>query len=181
MKKSLLILLLISFLLPVGVHSKSGPPKSRYGGKTKNGPAPYIPGNIKADPENTTTPAPEPVIEQTPLVKEIQTPNEEKPAAKAPAEKKEPKKGNVIIEFSEGSIQELIKYFSELLGKNFTYEDSIKGTVSLIGPGEVSKWEAKKIFESALEQMGYAVIWGWPINKIVPISQAKNGGNVPVY
>jgi len=95
-------------------------------------------------------------------------------------EPKVPAKGKIIIEFQEGNIKELIKEFSEILGKNFTYEDTIKGNITLIGPKEVTKWEARKIFEASLERMGYIVVWGWPINKIVPISKAKGHGNIPV-
>ena len=93
---------------------------------------------------------------------------------------KETEDGKILIEFQEGDIKQLIKLFAEVLHKNFTYDDALKGTVSLIGPKEVSKWEAKKIFEAALEAMGYTVIYGWPINKVVPLSQAKTEGNLPV-
>ena len=108
------------------------------------------------------------------------SPSKTTPSETKAQEEIKPKKGMVYIKFREGNIKEMVKEFSELLGKNFTYDDGIKGQVTLIGEQEVTKWQARKIFESALERMGYAVIWGWPINKIVPISQAKTSGNVPV-
>lgn len=91
-----------------------------------------------------------------------------------------PAPGKVLIRFEEGDVKEMIKEFSEILGRNFTYDETLKGRVSLIGPKEVSKWEAKKIFEASLEMIGYSVVWGWPINKIVPVADAKAEGNVPV-
>jgi hypothetical protein len=117
-----------------------------------------------------------------PQSEEEEEEEESKPLKKKKdSDSKIPAKGNVIIKFEEGNIKELINEFSELLGKNFTYDDSIRGNITIIGPSEVSKWEARKIFEAALERMGYAVVWGWPINKIIPVSRAKSSGNVPVF
>jgi len=114
----------------------------------------------------------------TPTKTPTQTPKpKDKKKDSAP---KKTKDGKLIIEFTEGDIKNLIKEFSELLQKNFTYDDTIRGKVTLIGPKEVTKWEAKKVFETSLQMMGYTVIWGWPINKIVPVSRAKTQGNVRV-
>lgn len=168
MRQITFILLAACLLLPAGLQSKSGPPVPNSAkAKRKISPSvtPAVPGNTKT----TVSPGSQHSAGQPQQETETQT-----------KEKKKPKKGHVIIEFTEGSIQELIKHFSELLSKNFTYDESIKGKVTLIGPTEVTKWQARKIFESSLERMGYVVIWGWPINKIVPISQAKSRGNVPV-
>ena len=138
-----------------------------------------------AIPEQQTSQVPAPPIVSTHPQREIVAPGTPlssiQPPGGVPAlTPKIPAKGKVIIDFQEGEIKTLIKIFSELLGKNFTYDETIKGSVSLIGEKEVTKAEAQRIFETSLEMMGYTVVYGWPVSKIVPISEVKNEGNLPV-
>jgi type II secretory pathway component GspD/PulD (secretin) len=150
-------------------------------GPDKSGPPRNTPRKLKPPQSAGSPKAPSVANEPVPVKGPSSDKKDAQTQKKENAQEKPLPEGMVRIDFKEGDIKELIKEFSEILGKNFAYEEAIKGKVTLIGPKEVSKWEARKLFEAALERMGYTVVWGWPINKIMPISKAKTEGNIPVY
>ncbi|GAG02988.1 unnamed protein product, partial [marine sediment metagenome] len=70
----------------------------------------------------------------------------------------------------------LIKFISELTGKNFLIDPGVKGTVTIISPEKVTIDEAYKVFLSVLEVNGYTAVPAGKIIKIIRSRDAKGKG-----
>ncbi|MGA1791465.1 MAG: type II secretion system secretin GspD [bacterium] len=79
---------------------------------------------------------------------------------------------NVTLDFNNVDIKLVIKFMSDLLGKNFLIDDNVKGNVTIISPQAVPVDEAYRVFESILEVKGFAAIPSGSIIKIVPTRDA---------
>ena len=80
----------------------------------------------------------------------------------------------VTIDFNDVDINLFIKYISELTGKNFVVDRSVKGKVTIISPTRISEQDAYKVFESVLEVHGFTTVPSGSIIKIVPAVQARS-------
>ena len=83
-------------------------------------------------------PAGEPVQEQksSPLPEEIQQ----------AVESEEELERYVTIDFENVDINLFIKYISELTGRNFIIDKSVRGNVTIVSPTKISVEEAYKVF-----------------------------------
>jgi len=79
----------------------------------------------------------------------------------------------ITMNFKDVDLQVFIKFISELMGKNFIIDPSVKGTVSIISPQKVTVDEVYKVFLSVLEVNGFTLIEAGQVSKIVPIAAAK--------
>ncbi len=79
----------------------------------------------------------------------------------------------ISMNFSNADITMVVKYISEMTGKNFIVDAKVQGKVTILSPRKVSKEEAYKVFESILEVYGYAAVPAGDVIKIVPIVQAR--------
>lgn len=80
---------------------------------------------------------------------------------------------SVTIDFNDVDINVFIKFISEITGKNFVIDKSVRGNVTIVSPGKISLKEAYKVFESVLDVHGYAAIPAGDIIKIIPSRDAK--------
>lgn len=80
----------------------------------------------------------------------------------------------VSIDFNNVDINVLIKFISEMTGKNFVVDQRVKGKVTIISPSKISVTEAYRVFESVLEVHGYTTIQAGKIIKIVPAPDARS-------
>ncbi len=88
-------------------------------------------------------------------------------------------KGGISMNFSGADIGVLIKYVSEMTGKNFVLNDKVQGKVTILSPKKVSRDEAYKVFESILAVYGFTAVPAGDVIKIVPTMEAKTlGGTV---
>ena len=89
----------------------------------------------------------------------IQKPKEIR-AEKLPAQpaKKETSKKYVTIDFDNVDIGVLVKFVSELTGKNFIIDDKVKGKVTIISPKKIPLEDVYKVFLSVLEVNGFTVV-----------------------
>jgi len=79
----------------------------------------------------------------------------------------------ITMDFQDVDLTVLIKFISELTGKNFILDEKIKGKkVTVISPTKISKDEAYKVFESILEIKGLATVPAGSVIKIVPTKDA---------
>ncbi len=101
-------------------------------------------------------------------------PKKEVPRATAKAAAKSTGKRFVTIDFNDVDINLFIKYISELSGKNFVVDRSVKGKVTIISPTRISEEDAYRVFESVLEVHGYTTVPSGSIIKIVPAVQARS-------
>ncbi len=91
----------------------------------------------------------------------------------APA-KQAPDTRYVTIDFDNVDIALLIKFISELTGKNFVIDKAVRGKVTIISPTKISVKEAYRVFESVLEVHGFTTVPAGSVVKIVPAVQARS-------
>ena len=77
--------------------------------------------------------------------------------------------GQVTLDFRNVELSDLIQTISELTGRNFLYDDRVKGKATIVSPGSMSLDEAYQLFLSVLHVKGYTVVPSGKANKIVPI------------
>ncbi|MCI5124917.1 MAG: type II secretion system protein GspD, partial [Candidatus Electrothrix sp. AR5] len=80
----------------------------------------------------------------------------------------------VTIDFNDVDINVFVKYISELTGKNFIIDRTVKGKVTVISPTRMTVEDAYRVFESVLEVHGFTTVPSGPVIKIVPSVQARS-------
>lgn len=81
--------------------------------------------------------------------------------------------GSVTMNFKDVDIRVLIKFISELTGRNFLVDPGVKGKATILSPQKVTIDEAYKVFLSVLEINGYTTVPAGKIIKIIPSVEAK--------
>jgi general secretion pathway protein D len=81
-----------------------------------------------------------------------------------------------VLNFNEVDISTMVKFISDLTGKNFILDDRVKGKISVYSPSKLSIEEAYNVFTSVLELKGFTVVQSGRVAKIVPSSSAKQSG-----
>lgn len=97
------------------------------------------------------------------------------PAAPRPAAKD----NGISLDFTDIELADLIKTISDLTGRNFVYDDTIKGKVTVITPARISRDEAYQLFLTVLSIKGFTVIPSGKVHKIIRESTAKET-NLPL-
>lgn len=70
----------------------------------------------------------------------------------------------------------MVKFISDLTGKNFVMDERVKGKISVYSPTKLSSEEAFNVFTSVLELKGFTLIQVGKVYKIVPLATAKQSG-----
>jgi len=96
------------------------------------------------------------------------------------AKKTEPKaEQKVTFNFIDVEIPAVIKFISDITGKNFIFDESVKGKITIIAPTKLSIDESFALFTSVLELKGFTIVpSGTKAYKIIPSSLAKQAGNI---
>ena len=74
----------------------------------------------------------------------------------------------ITMNFQDVDIPVLAKFISEITGKNFVVDESVRGKVSIISPTKVTPAQAFSIFQSVLQVKGFTTVQAGPVIKIVP-------------
>ncbi len=74
----------------------------------------------------------------------------------------------ITMNFQDVDISVLAKFISEITGKNFVLDDSVRGKVSIVSPTKVTPEQAYSIFKSVLQLKGFTTVGAGPVIKIVP-------------
>ena len=82
----------------------------------------------------------------------------------------------VVLNFNEVDISTMVKFISDLTGKNFILDDRVKGKISVYSPSKLSIEEAYNVFTSVLELKGFTVVQSGKVAKIVPSASARQSG-----
>jgi general secretion pathway protein D len=82
----------------------------------------------------------------------------------------------VVLNFTDVDIATMVKFISDLTGKNFVLDDRVKGKISVFSPSKLSNEEAYNVFTSVLELKGFTVVPAGKVLKIVPTAAAKMEG-----
>jgi len=85
-------------------------------------------------------------------------------------------KGGVVLNFTDVDIATMVKFISDLTGKNFIMDDRVKGKISIFSPAKLTNEEAYNVFTSVLELKGFTVVPAGKVQKIVPTSVARQEG-----
>jgi general secretion pathway protein D len=98
--------------------------------------------------------------------------------------------GKVFLNFQDADISLVVKFMSELTGKNIILDPAVKGTITVSSAKPVSVQTAWEIFLLALSLQGYGVVEEKNYVKIVPLQKAtsladlkkpSHSGEVVVY
>ncbi len=90
------------------------------------------------------------------------------PRAEAPAN------GLVQLDFNDVEITVVIDTISRLTGKNFIYDDRVRGRVTIVSPTRMTLDQAYAAFESVLQVKGFTTVEGpGGVTKVIPIREAK--------
>src|SRR5262249_1468350 len=92
------------------------------------------------------------------------------------ATEKVPEKQLITMDFQDVEIGVLVKFISQITGKNFILEEKVRGKVTVISPTKISIDEAYRVFQSILEVKGFTTLPAGPVIKIVPVREAKESG-----
>jgi len=85
----------------------------------------------------------------------------------------------ISMDFKNVELLDMIETMSELTGKNFVYDKSVHGQISIISPHPVSVAEAYRLFITALGVKGYTIVPAGKVYKIIAIKNARET-NLPV-
>lgn len=87
------------------------------------------------------------------------------------------KSEKVTFNFVDVDLAAVTKFVSEITGRNFIFDERLKGKVTIIAPSKLSIDEAFSLFTSVLELKGFTVVSsGVDAYKIIPSSEAKQRG-----
>jgi general secretion pathway protein D len=92
--------------------------------------------------------------------------------------------GRVALDFNEVDLSVFVRFISELTGKNFVLDDTVKkagGKISVFSPTKVTPDQAYSLFVSALEVSRLAVVPKGPVYQIVPMGELPPERGVFVY
>ena len=95
-------------------------------------------------------------------------------APQQPSSQKSSNERYITIDFDNVEINLLIKYISELTGKNFIVDPAVRGNVTIISPTKISENDAYLVFESVLEIHGFTTVPSGAVIKIVPSAEARS-------
>jgi general secretion pathway protein D len=86
----------------------------------------------------------------------------------------DPAADEISLDFQDLELAEVIKVIAEFTGRNFIYDDRVRGRVTVLSPRPVSRDEAYRVFESILQVKGFTTVKGpGGILKIIPVREAK--------
>jgi general secretion pathway protein D len=84
----------------------------------------------------------------------------------------------ITMNFQNVEIPVLAKFISEITGKNFVLDESVRGKVSIISPTKVSAQQAYSIFQSVLRLKGFTTVQAGAVIKIVPSRDVRNSAEL---
>ncbi len=80
----------------------------------------------------------------------------------------------ITMNFQNVDIPVLAKFISEITGKNFIIDESVRGKVTIISPTKVTPEEAYQAFQSALQIKGFTTVQTGKTIKIVPARNVRS-------
>ncbi len=80
--------------------------------------------------------------------------------------------GRVLLNFQNADISLVVKFMSELTGKNIVLDPNVKGTITISSARPVSLQQAWELFVMSLTLQGYGVVEDKNFVRILPIAQA---------
>src|SRR5262249_33730817 len=79
----------------------------------------------------------------------------------------------IAMDFQDVDLAVLVKFMSEMTGKNFILDDKVQGKITILSPAKMSVEEAYAAFQSALQVKGFTTVPAGAVIKVVPTKAAK--------
>ncbi len=80
----------------------------------------------------------------------------------------------VQMQFDNIELRDLIKFVSNIMGKNFIFDDNVvKGKVTILSPKSLARDEVFRVFESVLNYYGFSIVSSPEAYKLVKAADAK--------
>jgi general secretion pathway protein D len=80
----------------------------------------------------------------------------------------------VQLDFNDVELSVVIDTIARLTGKNFIYDDRVRGRVTIVSPTKITVDEAYAVFESVLQVKGFTTVVGpGGAIKVIPLREAK--------
>ena len=86
-------------------------------------------------------------------------------------------KGLITVNFQDTDLGVVIKFITELTGKNFIVDSRVKGRVTVVSPTKITIEEAYRMFESILEVAGYTTV---PAGRLIEIVRARDARSMGI-
>ena len=99
-------------------------------------------------------------------------------AAHSAAAPPRPPANEITMNFQNVDIPVLAKFISEITGKNFLVDESVRGKISIISPSKVTPDQAYQIFQSVLQLKGFTTQQAGQIIKIIPSRNVRQAAPV---
>jgi general secretion pathway protein D len=84
----------------------------------------------------------------------------------------------IKMNFQNVEIPVLAKFISEITGKNFILDESVRGKVSIISPTDVTPDQAYSMFQSVLQIKGFTTVPAGKAIKIVPSRNVRSSATL---
>jgi general secretion pathway protein D len=97
------------------------------------------------------------------------------PAAAAPPK---PPPNEITMNYQNVDIPALAKLISEITGKNFLVDESVRGKVTIISPSKVTPEQAYQIFQSVLQLKGFTTVQTGKVIKIIPSRNVRQAAPI---
>ena len=81
---------------------------------------------------------------------------------------------HIVLNFKDVDIRQVITFISDLTGKTFLVDNTVRGTITLLAPTPLSLDDAYQVFLAMLHSRGFTAIAQGNIIKIVPARKAKS-------
>src|SRR5579863_2506103 len=91
---------------------------------------------------------------------------------------KRPTDTEITMNFQNVDIPVLAKFISEITGKNFLVDESVRGKISIISPSKVTPDQAYQIFQSVLQLKGFTTQQAGQIIKIIPSRNVREAAPI---
>jgi general secretion pathway protein D len=85
-----------------------------------------------------------------------------------------PPQNTITMNFQNVDIPVLAKFISEITGRNFIIDESVRGKVTIISPSKVTPEQAYSIFQSVLQVKGFTTVQAGKIIKIEPSRNVRS-------
>ncbi len=80
----------------------------------------------------------------------------------------------VNLDYKDVKLTVVIEAIAQMTGRNFIYDDRVRGRVTIVSPTEMTTDQAYAVFESVLKVKGFTAVPGpGGVLKIVPVRDAK--------
>ena len=89
-----------------------------------------------------------------------------------------PPQNTVTMNFQNVDIPVLAKFISEITGRNFIIDESVRGKVTIISPSKVTPEQAYSIFQSVLQVKGFTTVQAGHVIKIEPARNVRSNAKL---